>query len=201
MYLFGDTYFQGAVLKNVFQAAFCIVFLSEFCILIFTSWNNHKSSGEKKKSDRGSMLLMIIGFWLAIWMDPVCVQAFHFIMPVFVFWIGVTVTILGVFLRVYSVWTLRKFFTLSVQVGSEQKIVQEGPYRYLRHPAYTGGILSLVGIALSFRSPMGVAVTLLIIAVVYGYRIKIEERALEKNFGSSYEEYEKRTWRLIPHIW
>nr|WP_319487751.1 isoprenylcysteine carboxylmethyltransferase family protein [uncultured Caproiciproducens sp.] len=201
MYIFGDTYFQGAVLKNVFQIVFLLVITSEFLILIFTSWNSHKNSGKKTKSDRGSMLIIMFGYWLAILMNPICIHSFPLIMPTFVFWIGVILTILGVILRVFSVWTLGKFFTLAVQVGSEQKIVQIGPYRLLRHPAYTGSILSLIGIALSFRSPWGVAVTLLIIAAVYGYRIKTEETTLEKSFGLQYQDYEKHTWRLIPYIW
>lgn len=137
MYIFGDTYFQGAVLKNVFQIVFLLVITSEFLILVFTSWNNHKSSGKKSKSDRGSMLFIMFGYWLSILMNPICIHAFPVIMPAFMFWVGIILAIWGVILRVYSVWTLGKFFTLAVQVGSEQKIVQEGPYRLLRHPAYT----------------------------------------------------------------
>lgn len=107
----------------------------------------------------------------------------------------------GIAIRVASILTLRRFFTFSVQVGKEQKLVQSGPYRFLRHPAYTGSILTLLGIALCFRSPLGIAVTAAIAAVVYGYRIRVEEREMETSFGDSYRAYERQTWRVLPFIW
>ncbi|MBE6830913.1 MAG: isoprenylcysteine carboxylmethyltransferase family protein, partial [Ruminococcaceae bacterium] len=80
-------------------------------------------------------------------------------------------------------------------------IVQDGPYRLIRHPAYTGSILTLLGISLAFRSVLGIPATLLIAAAVYGYRIRTEEKALEKSFGAVYRDYEQHTWRLVPHVW
>jgi len=201
MYFFGDTYFQSFILKNVFQIVFMMVIITELAILVFTTWNNHKSSEKKTMSDRGSMLFIIIGFWLAILMNPICVATFSLVLPVYFFWIGITLTVVGIFIRVYSVWTLRKFFTLNVQVATEQKIVKDGPYKYIRHPAYTGSILTLLGISISFRSTVGIITTIIIIVLVYGFRIKVEERALEKSFGIAYEDYERQTWRLIPYIW
>jgi protein-S-isoprenylcysteine O-methyltransferase Ste14 len=141
------------------------------------------------------------GFTLAILLNPIIIGYFHYIFPGILFWIGVLLTLTGVFLRTLSVWTLRRFFTLSVQVGKEQKIVQSGPYRYLRHPAYTDSILTLLGIALSFRSPLGILSTIAIIAIVYGYRIHVEEKELKVKFGISYAAYAKTTWRLLPYIW
>ncbi|MFA9466687.1 MAG: isoprenylcysteine carboxylmethyltransferase family protein [Velocimicrobium sp.] len=201
MYFFGNTYFQGSLLKNVFQIVFMAVIITELAILIFTTWNNHKNLEKKTMSDRGSMLFIIIGFWLAILINPICVNMTTFMLPVYLFWIGVILTILGILTRVYSVWTLRNFFTLNVQVATVQNIVKTGPYKYIRHPAYTGSIITLSGIAVSFRSLLGIIATVIIISVVYGYRIKVEEKALETSFGSSYEDYERHTWKLFPHIW
>lgn len=201
MYFFGNTYFQDFISKNVFQIVFMAVMITELAILIFTTWNNHKNLENKTMSDRGSMLFIMIGFWLAIFINPICVNVSTFMLPVYFFWIGIVLTILGIFTRIYSVWTLRKFFTLNVQVATEQNIVKTGPYKYIRHPAYTGSIITLLGISISFRSPLGIIATLMIIVVVYGYRIKVEENALETSFGSSYEDYERHTWRLFPHIW
>ncbi len=201
MYIFGNAYFQDFISKNAFQIVFIVVMITELAILIFTTWNNHKNLEKKTMSDRGSMLFIMIGFWLAIIINPICVNMSTFILPVYFFWIGVALTIFGIFTRIYSVWTLRKFFTLNVQVATKQNIVKTGPYKYIRHPAYTGSIITLLGIAVSFRSPLGIIATVMITVVVYGYRIKVEEKALETSFGSSYEDYERQTWRLIPHIW
>lgn len=113
------------------------------------------------------------------------------------FWIGCAVTIVGIILRLYSVLTLGKSFTISVQVDLKQKIIQTGLYRYIRHPAYSGSILSLIGIALAIRSIIGTIVTITIIAVIYGYRIKIEEKTLESNSKTDYQEYKKCTKKII----
>ncbi|MGX8702287.1 methyltransferase family protein [Caproiciproducens sp.] len=200
MYFYGDTYFPGPVLKNVFQILLIAVLLMETAILLLTARNNQK--GEKRNGeDRGSMLLIIVGFWLSVLLNPLYIRLFPVVLPVPVFWLGFAAAVSGMILRLYSVWTLRKFFSMAVRVGSEQKIVQDGPYRLIRHPAYTGSILTLLGISLAFRSVPGVPATLLIAAAVYGYRIRTEEKALEKNFGAVYRDYEQRTWRLVPHVW
>jgi protein-S-isoprenylcysteine O-methyltransferase Ste14 len=200
LYFYGDTYFPGPVLKNVFQILLIAVLLMETAILLLTARNNQK--GEKRNGeDRGSMLLIIVGFWLSVLLNPLYIRLFPVVLPVPVFWLGFAAAVSGMILRLYSVWTLRKFFSMAVRVGSEQKIVQDGPYRLIRHPAYTGSILTLLGISLAFRSVLGVPVTLLIAAAVYGYRIRTEEKALEKSFGAVYRDYEQRTWRLVPHVW
>lgn len=201
MYFFGETYFKGIVLKNTFQILLSAVLLIDFVLLIITTLNNRKTPGKKTGKDRGSMLLIIAGFFFVILINPLCVQTFAVLMPEYIFWVGAFFMVFGIVTRVYSVWTLRKYFTFTVQVGNEQKLIQNGPYKYLRHPAYTGSILSLLGISLCFRSPIGVIATLIITTVIYGYRIKIEEAALEQNFGGLYQKYKDHTYRVIPYIW
>lgn len=201
MYFFGDTYFPEALVKNAFQMMFFIILITEISILLLTTWSSRKKSEEKKKQDRGSMLFMITGYWAAIFLNPICVHFMPFILPLNLFWVGAAFVMLGIFVRVYSVWTLRKFFTLNVQIASKQELIRNGPYKYIRHPAYTGSILTLLGAAFSFRSPFGLVATAIIVIVIYGYRIRIEERLLEESFGEVYKSYEKETWRLVPHIW
>lgn len=201
MNFFGSTFFPERLIQNMFQILFCMIALTEFIILIGTVWNGSKTAEKKEKQDKGSMSVIIIGYWLAITLNPICVRLFHQILPLGCFWVGAGLILLGVFIRVSSIWTLRKYFSLNVQVGSSQKIVRNGPYRYLRHPAYTGSILTLLGVAVCFRSLWGIFATVLITVAIYGYRIRIEESLMEKNFGRAYLEYEKSTKRLIPFVW
>lgn len=182
MYFFGNTYFELLIIKKTFQVVFIFFLISEMLIWGFTFLNSRKQSGEKQNGDKGSYFLIVIGSVFIIFLNLICRKHLPFILPVLFFWIGIFFIITGVLLRTYSVWILRNFFTLSVQINSTQKIIQTGPYKYLRHPAYIGNILSLIGIALSFRSFEGVVGTLIIIIVIYGYRIRIEEKLLEKNF-------------------
>lgn len=202
MYLFGDTYFELPIIKNVFQVVFIIFIISELLIWFFTSFRNKNSSRDKEKGDKNSCLLLVTGVFSILFLNVTSRRYFlSFIAPIFLFWIGAISIVAGTFLRAYSVWTLGRFFTLSVQVNSKQKIIQTGPYKYLRHPAYSGSILSLIGISLCFRNIIGLIGTLVIIAIIYGYRIKVEEQMLEKIFNNSYKGYKKRTKKIIPFIW
>ena len=200
MYLFGDSYFETIIFKEIFQIAFVIYIIAEIFIFGFTSRPN-RNNLEKRKGDRGSCLIIVSGSIAIILFNLACRKNDWFIIPKLAFWIGVIFIIAGIVLRLYSVLTLGKYFTVTVQVNSNQKIIQTGPYKYIRHPAYSGSILSLIGIGLAFRSIIGIIGTLIIIEVIYGYRIKIEEKILENNLKTSYKEYKQHTKRIIPFIW
>ena len=198
--IFGSTYFPNGVLMNTFNFAFCIWLFIELTVLLVTSIRGRRAD-EKTESDRGSMVLLLAGGFLAVIVNPFLILRFRFVLPLPFSWAGVALMTLGLFLRVYSVWILGNSFTPKVQVTSGQKIVQAGPYRYIRHPAYAGTILGIFGISVAFRSPLAILAALLILAAVYGYRINLEEKVLERSFGAEYQEYETHTWRLIPYVW
>lgn len=113
---------------------------------------------------------------------------------------GIILLYCGIILRVYSVWTLRKYFTVSVEIKTEHKIIRKGPYRYVRHPSYSGSILSLIGMQIGLRSLVGFAVSLILAFLAYAYRIHVEEGAMRDSFGTEYENYKMITKRIIPFI-
>lgn len=199
MYLFGDSYFETSIYKEVFQLVFILYIMAEVFIFSYTSWENRKNL-QKKKGDKGSCILIVFGTIAVIFFNIFSRKNYFIILPTLMFWIGSLAIIAGIILRLYSVLTLRKFFTVSVQVDSKQNIIQTGPYKYIRHPAYSGSIVSLIGIALAFRSVIGIVGTLIIISLIYGYRINIEEKILESNFKTVYKEYKAHTKRIIPFI-
>lgn len=76
MYLFGDSYFKTLILKNVFNSAFIFFIVSEMLMWIFINWNSIKNTGEKKRSDKGSWLFIIIGFCSVLFINPFCRKNF-----------------------------------------------------------------------------------------------------------------------------
>jgi protein-S-isoprenylcysteine O-methyltransferase len=116
-------------------------------------------------------------------------------------WAGAAVALAGIVLRVWSVRTLGRYFTYAVKVGPEQKVVESGPYRLLRHPSYTGGLLTGIGIGLSLRYGLAPAILGGAMLVAYLIRIAVEERALAEGIGEPYRAYMTRTKRLIPFLW
>jgi protein-S-isoprenylcysteine O-methyltransferase Ste14 len=106
---------------------------------------------------------------------------------------------LGVALRFYAVLVLGRLFTVTVMVGSDQRVVDTGPYRFVRHPSYTGLLLAIAGILLSWGN-WAAMLGLLPILAGLAYRIRVEERALTEQLGDVYRAYAQRTKRLIPFV-
>jgi len=113
---------------------------------------------------------------------------------------GIVTAIFGLLLRVWAVRTLGRFFTFTVKLQDRHRVVSTGPYRLLRHPAYTGSLCTFLGAALALGSWVGVVLVVLLMLPAYLYRISVEERAMNAELGSDYERYQARTWRLVPLI-
>lgn len=194
------TYFQSIANYQLYSYALDILFISEFLIWLFTSSRLVRKKGEKR-SDRGSIWIVILGFCASIYVSYYFREISDLVLPNIFFYIGVIMIILGVIIRDLSVITLKKAFTLSVQVSKNQHLIKTGLYKYIRNPAYTGSIISLVGIAFAFRSVFAPIAVFIICMVCYGYRINIEEKALRNQFKDEFDDYSKKTYKLFPFIW
>jgi protein-S-isoprenylcysteine O-methyltransferase Ste14 len=115
--------------------------------------------------------------------------------------IGIIVLIAGLIIRWIAILTLRRYFTVDVNIRSDHKIVDYGLYRYLRHPSYAGSILSFLGLGLAFCNWLSILILVIPVSIAYLYRIHVEEAALIGAFGDAYREYSRRTKRLIPGIY
>jgi protein-S-isoprenylcysteine O-methyltransferase Ste14 len=118
----------------------------------------------------------------------------------FFFWLGMLLSYAGLTLRFYSIRVLGAYFTPNVQVAPEQRIIQAGPYRLIRHPAYTGLLLILLGFGLACTNWLALLVLMVCALVGLGYRIHVEEQVLQEALGQPYEEYIRRTKRLVPFV-
>jgi protein-S-isoprenylcysteine O-methyltransferase Ste14 len=119
---------------------------------------------------------------------------------VWLFFAGLGLMIGGVSFRWYSASVLGKYFTFDVATHSGQTVIEKGPYRYIRHPSYAGGLLSSVGFGLAMGNWAGLLAGLSCLGAAYAYRIAVEERALVLALGEPYRQYLKRTWRLVPFL-
>jgi protein-S-isoprenylcysteine O-methyltransferase len=114
---------------------------------------------------------------------------------------GLALFVFGAAFRAWSIWTLGRFFTVQVAIASDHKLIENGPYRLLRHPSYTGSLMMFVGYLLCFGNLLTMAIVLLTVLAVFIRRIRVEEAALAEAFGDAWRDYVKRTWRLIPLIY
>lgn len=118
------------------------------------------------------------------------------------FWIGIGLVVFGVLLRQYAVRTLSEYFSLEVSVEETDTVVKSGPYRWVRHPSYTGELATVIGVGVAIGNWLSLGFVTLAGLLGYGYRIRVEEQVLRETLGDSYEAYAKRTpYRLIPGLW
>ena len=115
--------------------------------------------------------------------------------------IGLALMLAGMAFRYWSVRTLGRFFTVTVGVTSEQRVVDTGPYRLLRHPSYTGMLVVYIGIGAALDSWISLVAGTAALAVGILERIGHEERALNEGLGQAYRAYSRRTKRLVPFVW
>lgn len=114
---------------------------------------------------------------------------------------GLTLILMGLAIRWAAILTLRKYFTVDVAIRGDHQLVDAGLYRVLRHPAYSGSLLSFLGLGLTFSNWLSLLVIFVPIAIAFVYRIRVEERALAAFFGDRYTQYCASTKRLIPLIY
>ncbi len=172
---------------------------------IYEQAKQHRNAPNASPSrDRGSLIVLYgcitLGYCLAIpisfspygrwtWGQPVGQVA------------GLALIVGGLLLRWSAIRTLDSRFTYLVEIQAHHRLIETGPYRWIRHPGYLGQCLVFVGIGLGLANALSLLGLLAPICVGFIYRISVEERALHQRFGEAYEAYRQRTWRMIPWLY
>lgn len=115
-------------------------------------------------------------------------------------WIGSWVYLLGIALRVWAIRALGQFFTLEIGIRPGQAVVEKGPYRWMRHPSYSGYLLMLIGMLVAYESAWNI-LPLVGTAIFMVLRIRQEERMLAEHFKDAYRDYQRRSSRLVPFLY
>lgn len=186
--------FLGIALAGVWLAAEAIGRVS--------TWHRGAPRHPGHALDRGTYPYIATALIVSL---TVTVLAFFFglggYLPPWTSYLGFGVAGLGVAVRLWAMRTLGRFFTMPITTSDDHELVREGPYRWLRHPAYTGNFLVAIGVPLVLGSPVGLAVTLVCCLAAYIHRIRIEEAVLVDRFGTAYQQYSRNRARLIPPIY
>ncbi len=184
----------------IFYAAFAIWVIPEF----ISSFSQRSRNGSVEK-DSGSYLAVFITLYAGVFLAfllafrlPAADIQWH---PAIIFGLGIAILLAGVALRVYAMCTLGRFFTRKVATHAGQVVIQSGPYHLIRHPSYTGALITLLGMGLALTNWASLIAAIVIPAIGFLYRISIVERVLVEALGAPYREYIHCSRRLIPFIW
>jgi protein-S-isoprenylcysteine O-methyltransferase Ste14 len=198
-----NEYIGGNLVKNIYMMIFIIIwsiwFISEILL------NRIFRSGKKddKNLDRGTIRIIwitvgisnSIGILSAIFIKfPV---SNNLLIPYF----GLFLIASGMILRFFSILSLGKFFTVEVTILNDHRIKKDGLYHTIRHPSYTGSILSFIGFGISLNNCISILIISLPVIYAMLHRIKVEEKLLVDQFGIEYIDYMNKTYRLVPWIY
>jgi len=181
----------------VFGAVMLFAYGPEFLLIA----RSKPASGEKV--DQGSMTVILMAGWVGMIAGFMVAHISAFVLvrsQSLWFGIGIACLLLGALLRRHCFRTLGRYFTGNVKVVSEQPVIEDGAYRWVRHPSYTGAMLLNLGTALALTNWLSVLIITGVGAAAYAYRVKVEERALQASLGERYLEYMRRTKRFVPYI-
>jgi protein-S-isoprenylcysteine O-methyltransferase len=113
----------------------------------------------------------------------------------------VAVCIAGIAIRWWAIIHLGRFFTVNVAIAADHHVVDDGPYRFVRHPSYTGALMSFIGYGLFTGNWLAFVLLAVPVTAAFLYRMSIEERALRSGLGEPYQAYAARTKRLLPFLY
>ena len=161
------------------------------------------SSNDKKGQDKGSLRFIWIMIALAISFG--FIFANYIKVPIsnqlLISYVGLFIIIVGMAIRFISIWSLGKYFTVDVTIRNNHKIKKDGFYKIIRHPSYSGSLLSFIGFGISLNNWISLTTVVVLIMISFLYRIKIEEKILIDQLGKEYLDYKKNTYRLLPWIY
>jgi protein-S-isoprenylcysteine O-methyltransferase len=173
--------------------------LSELALV----WRRRASRAPSTRLDRGSHVLL----WAVIVGSIIAANFAGFsnvgprLLPVLPWrWFGAGLFVTGTALRWWAILHLGRFFSVDVAIASDHRVVETGPFRFVRHPSYTGLLLQCVGLGVVLGTILSVFVITLPTFFVLFHRIRVEERVLLANFGNVYAAYTRRTKRLLPGV-
>ncbi|WP_369394197.1 isoprenylcysteine carboxylmethyltransferase family protein [Streptomyces sp. CG1] len=158
------------------------------------------STWQADDRDQGSTRLLIVSYLVAVVVDVSFGQASIGPLTMAVRWLGVAVLAGGLALRAWGMRTLAQYYTRTLRTVADQRVVQEGPYRLIRHPGYWGSLLVWIGYSLGLGSWPATLIVTALLTAAYVWRISAEERLLIATFGPAYTDYRSRTKRLMPFI-
>lgn len=122
------------------------------------------------------------------------------VLPAPVAWIGAGLAVAGLALRWWAMTVLGRFYTRTLTTSPDQTAVTRGPYRLIRHPGYTGSLLTWAGGAAASHNLPVLILVLAILGWAYARRIRAEEAMLVDSLGTAYIDYQQKSWRLVPFL-
>ena len=188
-------------MKNSIASALGLIYvLSELGLAV----KKRAKVAETRERDRGSLRLL----WIVIVTCVTLSFSLAYLLPAANMGgapalrsLGIATFVVGLMIRWYAIVHLGRFFTVNVAIATDHRVIDSGPYRFVRHPSYTGALMAFLGLALCLANWISLVVMVVPVFLVFLRRMHVEEGALLLALGDQYRDYMNRTKRLIPAVY
>ena len=178
--------------------------ISEILIGILRNKKGNPSNQYRNKSTSALYIVTFLSICFAISFSQKCpIYGIGLIKSVqsYVYYLAVILIAGGILVRSIAILTLKQQFSVNLTIIDNHKLIDNGIYHYLRHPSYSGALLSFLGLSITFLNWLSLIIVFFPILAVYIYRINIEEKMLISYFGNEYISYQHKTKRIMPYIY
>ena len=161
-----------------------------------------RAASKEPLSSRIPVLIgLVLGFTLMLapgWFGPFFGQRF---LPEsdLLYFSGVAVLIFGVYWAFWARATLGTNWSGRVTIKEDHELVTGGPYRFVRHPIYTGVLFACTGTSLALGR-VGNLFAIAVMLAIFFRKIRLEEKVLDQHFGQKYAGYRRTSKTLIPFV-
>jgi protein-S-isoprenylcysteine O-methyltransferase Ste14 len=158
----------------------------------------------RKHEQREKLLSRVFAFafiFMLVYIFSTWIDFAHIAFPVWARWIlGGGILLAHRVLLSWSHYALGRNWSGVLQIHRDHTLITNGPYRYVRHPMYSASFLSGIGVFLLSANWLIAAIYMIVVTFIYLNRVSLEEEMMIERFGDSYQEYMKKTGRLLPRL-
>lgn len=114
-------------------------------------------------------------------------------------WLGLALTVAGIAFAIWARLWIGKNWSSNVTIKEQHELIQTGPYRFVRHPIYSGLLLAFLGTALLYGEVRGF-IGFPLVVLGWGLKLRTEESFMVQQFGNVYLDYKQRVKALVPFV-
>ena len=154
---------------------------------------NHRNRGKRRQDSLP--LIFVVGV-IGVAIGYARIGA----LPHWLFYPGEALLVAGPALTIWSYSILGRYLSPYVQVLPDHRLVEKGPYGYIRHPGYVGAMLACIGLGLALQSWVALLEIVTFGGILLAYRMHLEETFMVCELGDVYVEYMRKTKRFVPFV-